>query len=127
MILILFANVVLNDCIAADSLLCRGSDTRLVILRASVHNYVGAIGETVDANSTQADMVALNLRSTAFGDLDTWTYHVGDLKSEYKLASTFTLNEDAAHRTVLNLAILDDDFVIRLCTREDSPSTKVCK
>ena len=127
MILIFLADIVLDDCITADSLFSCGSDARLIILRASVHNYVGAIRETVDADSTQADIVALNFRSTAFGDLDTRTYNVGDLKSEYKLASTFTLNEYTAHRTVLNLTILDNDFIVRLRTREDSPSTKVYK
>ena len=127
MILIFIADIVLDDCITADSLFSCGSDARLIILRASVHNYVGAIRETVDADSTQADIVALNFRSTAFGDLDTRTYNVGDLKSEYKLASTFTLNEYTAHRTVLNLTILDNDFIVRLRTREDSPSTKVYK
>jgi hypothetical protein len=70
-------------------------------------------------------MVSFNLRARSFADLDAWAINIRDSHPQHELASTFSLNEDANNSTVLDLTILNNDFIVWLSTSENGTGTKV--
>lgn len=96
-------------------------------MRASVHDDVCLVRDTVDGDLAKSDHIAFDLRPAALAYFDAGPHHVGDLQTQHKLTRSLALHVNAHNRAVSNLAVLNNDFVVWLCAREDSASPKVGK
>ena len=125
MVFILETCVVLDDGVAADTFLGQSPNSTLVILGACVHDNIGLVTNAVDSKLAEGYVVSFDLRARSFTYLDSRPINIRNRHPKHKLTCTFTLHENTHHCTVLNLTILNDDFIIWLSTCENRTSSKV--